>query len=365
MSAAEDSIQRWLRQLAGGDRPLVFMEVCGTHTMAAARCGLRSMLPAHIRLVSGPGCPVCVSPVGYMDHALALAGLPDVTIATFGDLIRVPGSRPSGGEVAPSLQHSRARGADVRVVYSPMDALTLAIREPERQVVFLGVGFETTTPTIAATIRRARQQKVPNFTVLGAHKTIPEAMHVLATTGELGIDGFLCPGHVSIIIGTQAYEPLVRDAGVPCAIAGFEPEEMLRGLASLQRQALDGRPEVDNCYPGAVREQGNPTARAVMNEVFEPSDSNWRGIGTIEHSGLTIRPEFSGFDAAERFDVQLPPPVEPKGCRCGDVLRGVIEPAECPLFGRGCTPESPQGACMVSSEGSCAARFQYDQGDWT
>jgi len=343
---------------------MAFMEVCGTHTMAAARCGLHALLPDHIRLVSGPGCPVCVTPVGFIDHALALAALPDVTIVTFGDLLRVPGSRRSDDKAPPSLQHARATGADVRIVYSSSDALKIASDEPQRQIVFLGVGFETTVPTIAATAKRAQAGAIPNFSILGAHKTIPEAMLVLATMGELGLNGFLCPGHVSAIIGPEAYEPLASEHGIPCAIAGFEPVEMLRGIASLHNQVLTESPAVDNNYPAVVRPGGNAKARQVMTDVFEPCDGAWRGVGVIPHSGLQFRDEFREYDAAHRFDVELPPPVEPAGCRCGDVLRGLIQPQECELFGKACRPESPHGACMVSSEGSCAARFHFAQGDW-
>ena len=344
-------------------RPLAFMEVCGTHTMAAARMGLRGALPASIRLISGPGCPVCVTPVGTLDHALALAARPEVTVATFGDLMRVPGSAAPGEEgEPPSLTSAKAAGADIRVVYSPNDALDAARAHPAREVVFLGVGFETTAPGIAAAILRARDEGLRNFSVLSAHKTIPGAMVLLASSGELRLDGFLCPGHVSIILGPEAYEPVVAAARVPCVIAGFEPVEILRGLAALVAQAGRGEARVENAYGGAVRPGGNARARAVMDEVFEPCDSVWRGLGTIPRSGLAIRPALASFDAARRFEVSLPEPVEPAGCRCGDVLRGAVEPEECPLFGTECTPDRPVGACMVSSEGSCAARFRYGEG---
>ncbi len=342
------------------DRTLKFMEVCGTHTMAAARSGLRSLLPANVRLISGPGCPVCVTPVGYVDHALALAARPEVIVATFGDLMRVPGSAPAGeARNPPSLARARAAGADVRTVYSPADALRLARDNPERVVVFLGVGFETTTPTIAAALLAAEKQAVTNFTVLSANKTVPIAMEVLAGADDLGLDGFLCPGHVSIIIGPEPYSPLVDRFGVACAIAGFEPAEIVAGVESLVDQVLSGRPAVDNTYASVVRPGGNERARALVEQVFEPCDSVWRGVGLIPGTGLQIVERLAGFDAARRFDVDLPEPVEPPGCRCGEVLRGVIEPSECPLFGRVCTPQNPRGACMVSSEGSCAASYLY------
>jgi hydrogenase expression/formation protein HypD len=335
------------------------MEVCGTHTMAAARAGLRSLLPAGVRLVSGPGCPVCVTPVGYVDHALALAARPGTIVVTFGDLVRVPGSRPDPRAPAPTLARARAEGADVRVVYSPLEAIAIARREPAREVVFLGVGFETTAPLVASVVLTAAREGVANLSVLGAHKTMPAAMRLLARSGEVTLDGFLCPGHVSVVTGPELYEPIAREARKPCVVAGFEPVEMLRGLAALVRQAEGGRSEVENQYPGVVRPGGNAKARAVTAEVLEPGDAAWRGLGTIPGSGLAIRDAYARFDAARRFDVALPAPREPRGCRCGDVLRGAIDPTECALFGASCTPETPDGACMVSSEGACAARYHH------
>ncbi len=348
---------------------LTFMEVCGTHTMAAARSGLHSLLPPKIRLISGPGCPVCVTPVDYLDHALALAKLDGVTIATFGDLMRVPGSVVPGSiddtsrAAPPSLADARARGADVRIVYSPLDAIALAARYPERHVVFLGVGFETTAPILAASILIARDQELDNFSMLSAAKTIPEAMEALANADDLALNGFLCPGHVSVILGANAYLPLAENHGIPCAIAGFEPLEIMRGVASLVGQVQSREARVDNCYPGAVCPEGNRKARETLYRVFEPADSIWRGLGKIPGSGLALRSEYSVFDASARFDIALPKPVEPKGCRCGEVLRGVLKPEGCGLFGTTCTPEAPRGACMVSSEGSCAAAYHYTTGE--
>ncbi|MBT3222314.1 MAG: hydrogenase formation protein HypD, partial [Proteobacteria bacterium] len=327
------------------------MEVCGTHTMAAARAGLRSILPENIGLISGPGCPVCVTDIGYVDHALALAARPNLIIATFGDLMRVPGSVRGNGP-APNLIGARARGAHVEVVYSPLDAVNLAQKHPSSEVVFLGVGFETTAPTVAAAILRAKSLGLTNFSVLSAHKTIPEAMVALVSTGDLALDGFLCPGHVSIILGPEPYKPLAATHGIPCAIAGFEVVEILRGMAALVQMVVKGEPQVVNCYAGAVRPGGNTKARDIMYEVFAGAHSVWRGLGTIPHSGLTIRGSYESFDAACRFDVDLPEPIEPRECRCGDVLRGAISPDQCPLFGQTCTPDNPRGACMVSSEGS-------------
>ncbi len=353
-----------IEQIASWNGPsLTFMEVCGTHTMAAARFGLRSLLPKTIRLISGPGCPVCVTPVGYVDHALALGEHDGVIIATFGDLMRVPGSADPKEDRKPrTLINSRACGCDVRVVYSPLDALKIARRNTTRQVVFLGVGFETTAPTLAAAILHAKEQHLDNFSVLSAAKTIPKAMELLASSLELGLSGFLCPGHVSTILGADVYRPLAEKHNIPCAIAGFEPVEILRGIVSLLDQVSCGKARVDNCYPNVVRSLGNEKAKEIMNRVFESATSIWRGIGPIEGSGLGIRDEYAAFDAAKKFEVSLPPPLEPKGCRCGDVLKGLIDPAECSLFGGICTPDNPKGACMVSSEGSCAAWYNYQTG---
>ncbi len=341
-------------------RPMTFMEVCGTHTMSVARFGLRTLLPPSVRLVSGPGCPVCVTPVGYVDHALALAAVEGVTIATFGDMLRVPGS--DGGDsdgTIRSLARARAGGADVRVVYSSLDALRIASSHPEREVIFLGVGFETTAPALAATVIRARDMGLSNFSMLSAAKTIPEAMGVLAGAEDLNLDGFLCPGHVSAILGTEVYEPLAAQHGLACAVAGFEAVEILKGLLSLVSQVADRAPTVENCYAGVVRREGNPGALEILYRVFEPADSIWRGVGLIPGSGLAINRSFEAFDASRKFEVTPPPPVEPEGCRCGEVLKGLMEPPECPLFGKVCTPDHPRGACMVSSEGSCAASYNY------
>ncbi len=258
-----------------------------------------------------------------------------------------------------SLANARAQGADVRVVYSPLDALEMAGKQPDRQVIFLGVGFETTAPALAAAIIQAGERNLENFSMLSAAKTIPEAMDVLASADDLALDGFLCPGHVSAVLGTEIYRPVAEKYGLPCAIAGFEPLEILRGLDSLIMQAAAGEARVDNCYKGVVRMEGNPKAREVMYRAFEPCDSIWRGLGSIKGSGLNIRGEYERFDAGMRFSVSLAPPREPEGCRCGDVLKGTIDPTECGLFGVVCTPERPQGACMVSSEGSCAASYNY------
>jgi len=326
-----------------------FMEVCGTHTMAIARYGLRELLPPGVRLVSGPGCPVCVTAMRDLDTVVALCGLPGMTIATFGDLVRVPASRAS-------LAEARAAGADVRVVYSPLDAVELAVADPTREVVFVGIGFETTAPTTAAAVVEARQRGVRNFSILALHKTMPLALKALLELGETPIRGFLLPGHVSVITGSECFAFLAADHGVGGVVAGFQPSDILEALLMLVRQ---GVPAVDNQYTRAVQPQGNPAAQALMDRVFEPCDADWRGLGLIPGSGLRLRTEFADHDAAVRFPVDAGEPLEPAGCRCGDVLRGVTDPAECPLFGRRCRPETPVGACMVSSEGACAARYRY------
>jgi hydrogenase expression/formation protein HypD len=331
---------------------LKLMEVCGTHTMAIRRHGIPALLPDSIRLLSGPGCPVCVTPVGYIDHAVELARLPEVTIATFGDLVRVPGS-------STSLEKERARGARIEVVYSPLDALGLARKRPEEQIVFLGVGFETTAPGVASSIHQASREGLENYSVLSAHKLIPPAMRGLAASDDLDLDGFLCPGHVSAIIGGRAYDFLAADCGRACVVAGFEPLDILKSVLMLVDQVKRNRPTVEIQYRRVVRPEGNHKAREIMERVFEPADTRWRGLGSIPGSGLRVRSEHEAFDAARRFAVELPQPREPAGCICGKILSGVADPADCALFGNACTPASPVGACMVSSEGTCAAHYKY------
>jgi len=333
-------------------RPLTFMEVCGTHTMAIARYGIRQLLPEGIRLISGPGCPVCVTPIETIDTAIALAREPRVAVATFGDLLRVPGSRGT-------LEAARAEGADVRVVYSTLDALDAARKDPGRRIVFIGIGFETTAPTVAGAIVEAARDGIGDFSVLCAHKTMPEAMRALAGDPEIRIDGFLCPGHVSTVTGPGIYGFIPREFGIPCAIAGFEPADVLDAVRSLLAMHAEGRPAVENLYPRAVRPDGNARARALLDEVFEPATATWRGLGPIPGSGLAIRARFAHLDAGRTIPIEIPPSRENRACRCGEVLTGRIGPRECPLFGRACMPDSPVGPCMVSNEGSCAAEFRY------
>lgn len=332
-------------------KPVRFMEVCGTHTVSIFRSGIRSLLPDTISLLSGPGCPVCVTAQKEIDAFIALAREPDTIVTTFGDLIRVPGS-------GSSLQREKADGADVRIVYSTFDAVTLARENPDRRVVFLGVGFETTAPTVAAAILAAQGQQLDNFSVVSAHKTVPPALETLAG-GEINIDGFLLPGHVSVIIGLNAYRPFFDTHRVPCVVAGFEPTDLLQGVAMLVDQVESGLPALENAYTRTVSPAGNPRAVEVMNKVFAVADADWRGIGTIPSSGLAIRDEYAAFDAARVFDIQLKPVPEPKGCACGQILTGVKIPPQCPLYKTACTPLTPVGPCMVSSEGTCAAYYRY------
>ena len=335
-----------------GDRPINLMEVCGTHTVSIGRYGFRSIMPANLRLLSGPGCPVCVTANQDIDRAIALARVPGAIIATFGDMMRVPGSTSS-------LTAEKAAGHDVRMVYSPLDALTIAQENPERPVIFMGVGFETTTPTIAAALLEAQARGLQNFSVLSIHKTTPPALRAIANGPQTRIDGFILPGHVSTITGIEPYRFLVDDFGIPGVVTGFEPVDILEGIAELIKMIVSGQPDVRNAYRRGVNEGGNPVARQMVEQVFEPCDAMWRGLGPIPGSGLRIRSSFELFDAAARFDVPVEPSVEPRGCRCGDVLRGRISPPECPLFGKVCTPVDPVGPCMVSSEGSCAAYHRF------
>jgi len=333
-------------------RPVRLMEVCGTHTVAIFRSGIRSLLPPTVSLLSGPGCPVCVTAQGEIDAFVALARQDGVILATFGDLMRVPGS-------GSSLQRERADGRDVRVVYSTLDALELARRHPDKQVVFPGVGFETTAPTVAAAIQAAAQTGVRNFFVYSAHKLVPPALEALMSLCRVGIDGFLLPGHVSVIIGLDGYRGFFDKYRIPSVVAGFEPADLLRGIGMLVEQIENGAPALENAYGRAVTDGGNPAARKILDTVFEVDDAAWRGIGRIADSGLNIRAEFAAYDARRAFVLDLPPAVEPKGCACGEILTGAKIPPQCALFRKACTPVDPVGPCMVSSEGTCAAYYRY------
>jgi len=328
------------------------MEVCGTHTVSLFRSGVRSMLPANLRLISGPGCPVCVTSQGYLDAACEAAAKPGVTICTYGDMVPVPGA---GG----SLEQQRGRGADVVVVYSARDALTYAQHHPDRQVVFLAVGFETTAPATAAAVLEADRKGVGNFFILSAHKRVVPALAALLSGGDAAVDGLMCPGHVSVIIGAGAYRPIAAEYGRPCVITGFEPPQLALGVLHLAEQVAGGRAEVENVYDVAVTEDGNAVARRWIDEVFEPAPAVWRAMGEIPDSGLELREKYRRFDAAGRLGVTIGPDYEPPGCLCGQVIQGKADPADCPLWGKVCSPTHPVGPCMVSSEGTCAAWYKY------
>jgi hydrogenase expression/formation protein HypD len=328
------------------------MEFCGGHTHAILRYGIRQLVPKTVEMRSGPGCPVCVTATADLDKAIALAHVPGVIITTFGDMIRVPGSYSS-------LQKAKAEGADVRIVYSTTDAVEIAKANPGKSVIFIGIGFETTAPTIAASILRARQERIENFYVLSLNKLTPPVMKALLDSGEVRIDGIVCPGHVSVIIGSNPYEFIPRDYGVACVVSGFEPLDILLCIDRLVEQIQKGEPKVEIAYPRGVKPEGNVRARQLMEDVFEIGEANWRGIGIVPQSGLKIKGGYGLFDADRAFSVTLKAPKEPKGCRCGDIIRGAATPLECQLFRNACTPETPVGPCMVSSEGACAAYYQY------
>ena len=352
----QERIQELVGQIVAlapeGGREIRLMEVCGTHTVSLFRSGVKGLLPGSVRLISGPGCPVCVTSQGYIDAACEIAGRSGVTICTYGDMVRVPGAKGS-------LEQMRGEGAEVKVVYSALDAVGMAESRPDREVVFLAVGFETTTPGTAGAVMEAASKGIDNFSILSGHKLVMPALEALLSAGDMAVDGFMCPGHVSIVIGTEAYRPIAERYGKACVVTGFEPEQMLEGIEQLVRQVIEGRSEVENAYGVAVRDKGNAHALRMIDEVFEPADVVWRALGTIPASGLELRERYRRFDAIERFGLTLGPDVEPVGCRCGEVIQGKIDPVECALFGKGCTPTKPVGPCMVSSEGTCAAWYKY------
>ncbi|AEB10697.1 hydrogenase formation protein HypD [Desulfobacca acetoxidans] len=334
--------------------PATIMEVCGTHTMSVARFGLKMLLPDGINLISGPGCPVCVTDQHDLDGYLALGMQPGVVLATFGDMVRVPGSHTS-------LDQRRAVGTDVRVIYSPFDAVEIARLEPDKQIIFFGVGFETTMPATALAILTAAEANLENFTVYCVHKTMPAALQALLSRGETQISGLLLPGHVSAVTGSAVFDFIPATFRLPCAVTGFEPLDILLGVESILSQLRRGRPHVANVYQRAVSRPANPKAQAVIQEVFLASDSYWRGLGLIPGSGISLQPRFRHFDAKYRFArilAAVPPPL-PTPCHCGEVLRGFLRPLQCPLFGDSCTPSHPIGPCMVSSEGACAAAYRF------
>ncbi|MEM1347234.1 MAG: hydrogenase formation protein HypD [Myxococcota bacterium] len=349
-----ESIARLADELGRGpENPIKFMEVCGGHTHSIFKFGLEGMLPDSIELVHGPGCPVCVLPVGRVDDAVAIATTPGVLFATFGDAIRVPGSKMS-------LQQAKAKGADVRTVYSAADALQLAKEHPDREVVFFGLGFETTTPAAALTVLQAEAEGVENFSIFSNHIVIIPALKALLDAEELDLDGFVGPGHVSMVIGIEPYAFIGETYGKPFVVSGFEPLDVLQSVHMLLVQMKEGRADVENQYARVVKNEGNAIAQLAVDRVFTTREHfEWRGLGSIDHSGLTLRREYAQYDAERKFETPALSIEDPKACQCGSVLKGAIKPWECKVFGTACTPETPIGACMVSSEGSCAAYYNY------
>jgi hydrogenase expression/formation protein HypD len=347
------AVKMVLRQIkATAKQPWTIMEVCGGQTHSILKFGLDELLPETIRLIHGPGCPVCVTPLEQIDRALALASQPGVTLCSFGDMLRVPGSNGD-------LLSAKARGADVRIVYSPLDALKIARQEPQRRVVFFAVGFETTAPANAMAVQRAAREGIGNFYLLMAHVLVPPALEALLSDAECVIQGLLAPGHVCVVTGHRAYEPLAATYHVPIVVTGFEPLDLLRGVLAAVRQLEAGEARVENQYERVARADGNPGARAVLDAVFAVSDRKWRGIGEIPSSGYALAPAYAAFDAERAFGLESVAVEEPRECLSGLVLQGRIRPTECPQFGTRCTPEHPLGATMVSSEGACAAYFHY------
>lgn len=337
---------------AATTRPWALMEVCGGQTHSIIRNGIDQLLPQQIDLIHGPGCPVCVTPLEMVERALEIASRPDVVFCSFGDMLRVPGRRRD-------LFAVKAEGADVRVVYSPLDAVAVAEATPDRQVVFFGVGFETTAPANAMAVHQARRRGLPNFSMLVSHVLVPPAIEAIASSPTTRVHGFLAAGHVCTVMGTGQYGPIADRFRVPIVVTGFEPLDILDGIRRCVLQLEQGRHEVENAYPRAVRAEGNPAAQAMLAEVFEVCDRSWRGIGTIPQSGWRLTPAFADYDAERRFDVGALAAEEPTECRAGEVLQGMITPDECAAFGTTCTPRTPLGATMVSSEGACAAYHQY------
>ncbi|GAB60837.1 MAG: hydrogenase formation protein HypD [Candidatus Jettenia sp.] len=348
---AAQGIVKKIHALSG--KKVNIMEICGTHTHAISKYGIRNPLPSNIRLISGPGCPVCVTSAGDINRIIEFCKREkDIIVATFGDMMRVPGTESS-------LQEQKATGKDIRVVYSPLGALDIARANPGKEIILYAVGFETTVPTVAATILLAKEKGIKNFSAFALHKLTPPAMKALLDSSELDLHGFLCPGHVTAIIGAKAYGFLAENYHSPCVVAGFEPLDAIHGLYMLIKQLEEGRAEIEIQYKRVVTWDGNTRAQRILEHVFEICDSNWRGIGKIPMSGLRLKNEFADFDAEKKFVIEAGIDEEPQGCACGEVLKGLLTPNQCPLFGKICTPESPVGPCMVSFEGTCAAYYTY------
>jgi hydrogenase expression/formation protein HypD len=335
--------------------PIKIMEICGTHTMAIAKSGIKSLIKDKVKLISGPGCPVCVTPADRMDKILELARRSNIVIATYGDMLKVPGTKY--GE---SLERLKAMGAAVEIVYSAMDAVELAKKNPDKEIIFLGIGFETTTPASAIAIESATEENLDNFSVFSMHKLCEPILRALIAMEDFKIDGLICPGHVSIILGEKGFEFLNTEFGIPSVIAGFEGGDIVTAIYKLAEMARDKKSEFVNEYKRIVTYDGNEIAWNMVKKYFEPTDDLWRGIGMIPLSGLKIRDQYSKFDAVKKFNVELRQDEAATACKCGEIIKGKQEPKECPLFGNVCTPENPVGPCMVSSEGACAAYYKYD-----
>ncbi|MBE6066475.1 MAG: hydrogenase formation protein HypD [Clostridium lundense] len=331
---------------------ITIMEVCGTHTMSICKNGIKELLPKNIRLISGPGCPVCVTPQSYIDTAIELSNRKNVIITTFGDMINVPGS-------VSSLKIQRALGSDIRVVYSPIDSLKIAKQNLDKEIVFLGVGFETTSPIIALSILKAKHENISNFSVFQSMKTMPSVMKKLVKDEEVNIDGFLCPGHVSVITGARSFEFLSKEFNIPCVVAGFEYNDITYAIYMIAHMIAEGTSEVKNIYGRFVKYEGNERAQNTISKVFTSAGSTWRGLGYIEGTGLEFRKEYKIYDAKERFNLHIVDSEMPSGCICGEVLKGIKEPADCKLFSKVCNPSNPVGACMVSQEGTCGIYYRY------
>ena len=344
--------QHLLQGIQSETRHVSLMEVCGTHTMAIARSGIRELLPPNIKLLSGPGCPVCVTSQGDIDAVILMVQQKDIILVTFGDMMRVPGT-------SSSLQEERSKGADVRVAYSPLDALRIARENPDKEVVFLGIGFETTTPAIAITLEQAQAEGLKNFSVFSLHKVVPPALELIFSDPDIQVDGLICPGHVSAVIGVEPYEILAQKYKKPCVITGFETIDILEGIFMLLQQLKKDEARVEIQYRRVVKPEGNPIACQTIDRVFQTVSARWRGLGVIPGSGLELRQEYACMDARRKFNIPEMEEIPIKGCACGEVLTGKITPPECALFGRACTPLKPVGPCMVSHEGSCAAYYRY------
>lgn len=351
-------IEKTINELgATAEKPINIMEICGGHTHAIFRYGLNKLTPPGLEFIHGPGCPVCVLPMGRVDDCVEIAERPEVIFTTFGDAMRVPGTKKS-------LLQAKAEGADIRMVYSPLDALELARRNPDREVVFFGLGFETTTPSTALTIQQASKEGVKNFSIFCNHITVPPPIKALLDDPNMVLDGFVGPGHVSMVVGIRPYDFIAKDYGKPIVVAGFEPLDLLQSVLMVLTQLLQGRAEVENQYSRVVPDEGNPVSIAACDDVYERRKTfEWRGLGEIDLSGLKIREKYAAFDSEKKFEIGYGAPrpefIEPEGCSCGDVMTGRIKPKQCAQFGKGCTPEMPLGALMVSSEGACAAYYQY------